>query len=158
MNGIIRKTIYGEEAESAKILTGEKLIANNPVIDDKTIILNTNDEFTVERYTTKTESPIFIISDHPDAEPLEVELKYYETEVSINPALEDSSKTNESEKEPIQLPKPKKQAVSSKQIKYTVKAGDNLTKIAKKHHVSVSKIKKAGILFGSNILPNNCVL
>jgi exodeoxyribonuclease-5 len=82
MNSIIRKTIYGDEAERAKILTGEKLIANNPVIEDKNIILNTNDEFTVERYTIKTESPRFIISDHPDAEPMEVELKYYETEVS----------------------------------------------------------------------------
>ena len=68
--------------------------------------------------------------------------KYYESEVSINPAIEVSTKTNESNIEPIQLPKPKKQAVITKQIKYTVKAGDNLTKIAKKHHVSVSKIKK----------------
>jgi len=82
MNGIIRKTIYGDESEKAKILIGEKLIANNPVIEDSTVILNTNDEFTVERYTIKTENPRFIVSDHPDAEPMEVYLKYYETEVS----------------------------------------------------------------------------
>jgi hypothetical protein len=82
MNGIIRKTIYGDESEKAKILIGEKLIANNPVIEDSTVILNTNDEFTVERYTIKTENPRFIVSDHPDAEPMEVSLKYYETEVS----------------------------------------------------------------------------
>jgi exodeoxyribonuclease-5 len=82
MNGIIRKAIYGDESETAKILVGEKLIANNPVIEDNTVILNTNDEFTVERYTIKTENPRFMVSDHPDAEPMEVTLKYYETEVS----------------------------------------------------------------------------
>ncbi len=82
MNGIIRKAIYGDESETAKILIGEKLIANNPVIEDNTVILNTNDEFTVERYTIKSESPRFMVSDHPDAEPMEVNLKYYETEVS----------------------------------------------------------------------------
>ena len=82
MNGVIRKTIYGDESETAKILIGEKLIANNPVIEDNTVILNTNDEFTVERYTIKSENPRFIVSDHPDAEPMEVSLKYYETEVS----------------------------------------------------------------------------
>ena len=57
MNGIIRKAIYGDESETAKILIGEKLIANNPVIEDNTVILNTNDEFTVERYTIKSENP-----------------------------------------------------------------------------------------------------
>jgi hypothetical protein len=77
--------------------------------------------------------------------------KYYETKVIINRVIEDSTKANESEKEPIQLPKPKKQAVTIKQIKYTVKAGDNLTKIAKKHHVSVSKIKKANGLLSDLI-------
>lgn len=82
MNGIIRKAIYGEESETSKILNGEKLIANNPVIQDDAVILNTNDEFTVERYTIKSENPRFIVSDHPDAEPMEVSLKYYETEVS----------------------------------------------------------------------------
>lgn len=82
MNGIIRKAIYGDESETAKILIGEKLIANNPVIEDNTVILNTNDEFTVERYSIKSENPRFIVSDHPDAEPMEVALKYYETEVS----------------------------------------------------------------------------
>lgn len=82
MNGIIRKTIYGDAAESSKILEGEKLIANNPVIEDKIIILNTNDEFTVERYTIQKDTARFVIDDHPDAEPLSVELNYYDTEVS----------------------------------------------------------------------------
>jgi len=92
MNGIIRKTIYGDESEKAKILIGEKLIANNPVIEDSTVILNTNDEFTVERYTIKTENPRFIVSDHLDAEPMEVSLKYYETEVSYLDDDDDSVK------------------------------------------------------------------
>lgn len=82
MNNIIRKTIYGDVAEGTKILEGEKLIANNPVIEDKITILNTNDEFTVERYTIENDTPRFVIDDHPDAEPLSVELKYYDTEVS----------------------------------------------------------------------------
>jgi hypothetical protein len=82
MNNIIRKTIYGDVAEGTKILEGEKLIANNPVIEDKIIILNTNDEFTVERYTIEKDTARFVIDDHPDAEPLSVELNYYDTEVS----------------------------------------------------------------------------
>jgi len=83
MNGIIRKTIYGDESEKAKILIGEKLIANNPVIEDSTVILNTNDEFTVERYTIKTENPRFIVSDHLDAEPMEVSLSIMKLRLAI---------------------------------------------------------------------------
>lgn len=92
MNGIIRKTIYGEASGKAKILKGEKLIANNPIIEEREIIFNTNDEFTVIKYETKTESRRFVIDDHPDSEPLEVELKYYKTVVGY---LDDSDEHKE---------------------------------------------------------------
>ena len=49
---------------------------------DTSSIFNTNDEFTVERYTIEKDTPRFVIDDHPDAEPLSVELNYYDTEVS----------------------------------------------------------------------------
>jgi exodeoxyribonuclease-5 len=45
MNGIVRKVIYGEEAVNSKILIGEKLIANNPIIWQSEILFNTNECF-----------------------------------------------------------------------------------------------------------------
>jgi len=92
MNGIIRKAIYGELSEKSKILKGEKLIANNPIIEEREIVFNTNDEFSVIKYETKTESRRFVIDDHPDAEPLEIELKYYKTVVEY---LDDSDEHKE---------------------------------------------------------------
>ena len=82
MNDLIRSVIYGDESKTSKILKGEKLIANNPIIQEGIIILNTNDEFSVVDYTIKTESPRFMLSKNPDDEPVEITLKYYETTVS----------------------------------------------------------------------------
>ncbi len=82
MNSLIRRVIYGDESEFSKILVGEKLIANNPIIQNDTIILNTNDEFTVESFKIDEMEHRVIISDHPDADPLVVKFKFYDTEVS----------------------------------------------------------------------------
>jgi exodeoxyribonuclease-5 len=82
MNDLIRSVIYGEESQKAKILVGEKLIANNPIIQDGNIILNTNDEFSVVDYVIKTESPRFMLSKNPDDDPVEITLKFYDTKVS----------------------------------------------------------------------------
>ena len=82
MNDLIRSVIYGEESKTSKILKGEKLIANNPIIQDGNIVLNTNDEFSVVDYTIKTESPRFMLSKNPDDDPVEIILKYYDTKVS----------------------------------------------------------------------------
>ena len=82
MNGIIRKVIYGEESLSSKILIGEKLIANTPIIEGEIIIFNTNDEFTVERFDIKCKNHRFVISDDPDADPFSIDLQYYSTTVS----------------------------------------------------------------------------
>ena len=73
MNGIVRKVIYGEDALTSKILVGEKLIANNPIIWQSDILFNTNDEFTVHEYKIKNSK---VSIDHEL-----VNLKYYETEV-----------------------------------------------------------------------------
>jgi exodeoxyribonuclease-5 len=83
MNGIIRKAIYGEESETSKILNGEKLIANNPVIQDDAVILNTNEEFTVESFSVDSEELSLIISENPDDDTMKVTLKYYDTVVSL---------------------------------------------------------------------------
>jgi exodeoxyribonuclease-5 len=82
MNDLIRSVIYGEESKTSKILKGEKLIANNPIIQDGNIVLNTNDEFSVVDYSIKTESPRFMLSKNPDDDPVEITLKYYDTKVS----------------------------------------------------------------------------
>jgi exodeoxyribonuclease-5 len=76
MNDLIRSVIYGEESQKTKILVGEKLIANNPIIQDGTIVLNTNDEFSVVDYVVKTESPRFMLSKNPDDDPVEITLKF----------------------------------------------------------------------------------
>jgi exodeoxyribonuclease-5 len=73
MNGIVRKVIYGEESLNSKILIGEKLIANNPIIWQSEILFNTNDEFTVKDFKIKTSKV--------SVDQQVVELKYYETEV-----------------------------------------------------------------------------
>jgi exodeoxyribonuclease-5 len=82
MNDLIRSVIYGEESKRSKILVGEKLIANNPVIQDGYIVLNTNDEFSVVNYSIKEERPRFMLSNNPDDEPVEVPLKFYDAKVS----------------------------------------------------------------------------
>lgn len=73
MNDLIRKVIYGEKSKNSKILPGEKLIANNPIMFHDTILFNTNDEFTVESYVIHTE---------PYQDDLgKSELKFYETNI-----------------------------------------------------------------------------
>jgi exodeoxyribonuclease-5 len=75
MNNLVRKVIYGEENIGSKILIGEKLIANNPIIEMSQILFNTNDEFSVEDFEIKTEK-VRVADD-------EGILKYYETKVSF---------------------------------------------------------------------------
>jgi exodeoxyribonuclease-5 len=82
MNGVIRKVIYGDESLESKILVGEKLIANTPIIEGEIIIFNTNDEFTVDKFEIKSKNHRFIISDDPDANPFSIDLQYYSTSVS----------------------------------------------------------------------------
>ena len=81
MNDLVRSVIYGDESRSSKILKGEKLIANNPIIQERSIVLNTNDEFSVVDYKVKTESLRFMLSSNPDDDPVEITLKYYDTKV-----------------------------------------------------------------------------
>lgn len=82
MNGVTRKVIYGDEALGSKILVGEKLIANNPIVQGESIVLNTNDEFSVDSFIIDSDDLRYHVSDHPDAEPFLITLKYYETVVS----------------------------------------------------------------------------
>lgn len=53
-NDYVRKMIYGEEV--GKLVVGEKMIANTPIIGDEMnkIIMPTNEEFEVERFEIKT--------------------------------------------------------------------------------------------------------
>ena len=90
MNDVIRKVIYGDEALGSKILVGEKLIANNPIIQGESIVLNTNDEFSVNSFVIDSDDLRYRVSDHPDAEPFPITLKYYETVVSY---LDDEDET-----------------------------------------------------------------
>ncbi len=69
-----QKVIYGEENIGSKILIGEKLIANNPIMDMNQILFNTNDEFSVEEFEIKKEK-VRVGDD-------EGILKYYEARVS----------------------------------------------------------------------------
>ncbi len=75
MNDLVRKIIYGDESKNSKILKGEKLIANNPIIDGTTIIFSTNDEFTVESFKIKT--------DKVRIDEISENISYYETLVSF---------------------------------------------------------------------------
>ena len=75
MNQLVRKVIYGDESIGSKILLGEKLIANNPIIEMGQILFNTNDEFTVDKFEIKTEK--VRVADE------EGTLKYYETGVTF---------------------------------------------------------------------------
>ena len=82
MNDLVRKVIYGDEALFSKILIGEKLIANSPILEKDTIIFNTNDEFSVESFEIESEDLRFKVSDHPDDDPYPITLKHYEALVS----------------------------------------------------------------------------
>lgn len=73
LNRIIRSLIY-KTTELSKIMDGEKLIANKPVVSDyDTIIFNTNDEFEVVSYDIRQRSCA------TDSETLR--LSYYEAQV-----------------------------------------------------------------------------
>jgi exodeoxyribonuclease-5 len=74
MNNLVRRIIYGDKSYENKILIGEKLIANNPIIENDTILFNTNDEFCVEDFTIK-QNKFKVENDF-------VAIKYYETGVS----------------------------------------------------------------------------
>lgn len=76
MNNLVRRIIYGSNSLKSKILIGEKLIANNPIIESGEILFNTNDEFVVESFSIKNEKKKINNSD-------EFVLKYYETNVSF---------------------------------------------------------------------------
>jgi hypothetical protein len=82
MNSLIRGVIFGEESKTSKILVGENLIANNPIIQEGVVVLTTNEEFTVETFDIKEEELRFVISDNPDEEPYEIKIKYYEALVT----------------------------------------------------------------------------
>ena len=55
MNAVVRKVIYGELAAENKILEGEKLIVNSPIIENGLVAYNTNDELTVESFSLQEE-------------------------------------------------------------------------------------------------------
>jgi exodeoxyribonuclease-5 len=74
MNNLARKVIYGDDSLKAKILIGEKLIANNPVIENNDILFNTNDEFSVVNFKIKEAK--FKMEEEC------IVLQYYETGVS----------------------------------------------------------------------------
>lgn len=75
MNYVVRKVIYGEENVGEKILIGEKLIANNPIIEMNQILFNTNDEFTVDKFDIKKWTT--------SIEGEKYDIKFYETGVSF---------------------------------------------------------------------------
>lgn len=81
MNNLVRRIIYGDQSFESKILVGEKLIANNPIIEMNQILFSTNDEFTADSFIIKKEK-VKVEGD-------EGELKYYETAVSF---LDDEDK------------------------------------------------------------------
>ena len=73
MNEISRRIIYGDMSYESKILEGEKLIANNPVIQGEDIVFNTNDEFRVKSYR--------VLLDKFTVDGISCEIKYYDTTV-----------------------------------------------------------------------------
>ena len=81
MNNLVRRIIYGDQSFESKILVGEKLIANTPIIEMNQILFSTNDEFTADSFIIKKEKV--------KVEEDEGELKYYETAVSF---LDDEDK------------------------------------------------------------------
>jgi exodeoxyribonuclease-5 len=82
MNDIIRRVIYGDESTRTKILVGEKLIANTPIVDRQgIIILTTNEEFTVDSYEIKNESMTIHNKFDEDADAMHIGIKYYHAKV-----------------------------------------------------------------------------
>jgi hypothetical protein len=87
MNDLVRRIIFGDESLESKILPKEKLIANNPIIRDKSVLFTTNEEFTVESYKVKEHECTF-----PYLDVLDVTLKYYQTVVKYYDDDEDAFK------------------------------------------------------------------
>ena len=79
MNGVVRRIIFGDEESKTKILVGEKLIANTPIIIQGNLILfNTNDEFSVE--STKIREKNMLLKTFSPA--VDVKLKFYDAVVT----------------------------------------------------------------------------
>jgi exodeoxyribonuclease-5 len=79
MNNVVRRIIFGEEESRTKILVGEKLIANTPIIIQGNLILfNTNDEFSVE--STKIKEKNMVLKTFSPV--VEVKLKFYDAVVT----------------------------------------------------------------------------
>jgi hypothetical protein len=79
MNNVVRRIIFGEEESRTKILVGEKLIANTPIIIQGNLILfNTNDEFSVE--STKIKEKNMVLKTFSPV--IEVKLKFYDAVVT----------------------------------------------------------------------------
>jgi exodeoxyribonuclease-5 len=79
MNGVVRRIIFGDEESKTKILVGEKLIANTPIIIQGNLILfNTNDEFSVE--STKIREKNMLLKTFSPA--VDVKLKFYDAAVT----------------------------------------------------------------------------
>lgn len=81
MNSLVRTIIYGEEALSSKILEGEKLIVNSPILKNDRILFNTNDEFSVISFKEEIRNLTFKVSDHPDDDHYHISLKNYKAKV-----------------------------------------------------------------------------
>jgi len=71
MNSWIRAKVYGPEEARARIVIGEKLIVNKPILDEEVIVWTTNDEFEVVDYKEKYE----------DVNSGQFSIKYYAAEV-----------------------------------------------------------------------------
>jgi len=70
LNHTIRRIIYGEEKITQRVLKGEKMVLNKPYIVLEDIVLNTNDEFTVES--------LEILEEEVAAGNVKEKLKYYD--------------------------------------------------------------------------------
>ena len=81
MNSLVRSIIYGEESSSSKILEGEKLIVNSPILKNDRVLFNTNDEFSVISFKEEMRNLTFKVSDHPDDDHYHISLKNYKTKV-----------------------------------------------------------------------------
>jgi exodeoxyribonuclease-5 len=84
MNTWIRVKVYGSEEARARIVKGEKLIVNKPILEEEMVIWTTNDEFEVVDYTERIEE----INDG------QFQLKYYAAEVRGRGSAEGHEKSS----------------------------------------------------------------
>lgn len=78
-NDRIRSMLYGPTA--AKIVIGEKLICDKPVLRGDSVILGTNQEIEVLSFEMKTKKIEFVIPSFPENEHIEEEFRYYDCTV-----------------------------------------------------------------------------